>query len=159
MNAFSCAVLRAVVRHTAWQYWKGVDQCPVSGLRRQETRSEMYPNRRPDCARRPERAEHVMLERCCWFGHNVAQPSSQPSSTPHLLRPRYTERMCFSGSFSGFRQHDTQFSYWLQHWSSAPHLRAGWGGWWWNGWGAAAHGLKTIGPQLLQAQSSWTGSS
>ncbi len=33
MNAFSCCVLRAVVRHTAWQYWKGVDQWPVSGLR------------------------------------------------------------------------------------------------------------------------------
>ena len=34
MNAFSCSVLRAVVRHTAPQYSKGVAQSPVSGLRR-----------------------------------------------------------------------------------------------------------------------------
>lgn len=32
MNAFSCWVLRAVVRHTAWQYSNGVSQWPVSGL-------------------------------------------------------------------------------------------------------------------------------
>ena len=32
MNAFSCWVLRAVVRHTAPQYSKGVAQSPVSGL-------------------------------------------------------------------------------------------------------------------------------
>lgn len=32
MNAFSCWVLRAVVRHTARQYSKGVAQWPVSGL-------------------------------------------------------------------------------------------------------------------------------
>lgn len=32
MNAFSCCVLRAVVRHTARQYWKGVSHLPVSGL-------------------------------------------------------------------------------------------------------------------------------
>ena len=80
-----------------------------------------------------ERAERVVLERCRLVSHDALQPSS----TPHLLRPRYTECMCFSGSFSGFKQQDTQFSYWLQHWSSAPQLRAGWGGWWWNGWGGA----------------------
>lgn len=84
-----------------------------------------------------ERAERVVLERCCWVGHDALQPSSQPSSTPHLLRPRYTECMCFSGSFSGFKQQDTQFSYWLQHWSSAPQLRAGWGRLVENGWGGA----------------------
>lgn len=33
MNAFSCCVLRAVVRHAARQYWNGVLQRPVSGLR------------------------------------------------------------------------------------------------------------------------------
>lgn len=33
MNAFSCCVERAVVRHTARQYWNGVSHLPVSGLR------------------------------------------------------------------------------------------------------------------------------
>lgn len=51
----------------------------------------------------------------------VAGPT--PRHQAHLLRPRYTECMCFSGSLPGLRQQDTQCSYRLQHWSSAPQLQ------------------------------------
>jgi hypothetical protein len=42
----------------------------------------------------------------------------------HLLRPRWMLCMCCSGWCSGFRQHDTQRSYWLQHLSSSEQLQA-----------------------------------
>lgn len=37
MNAFSCCVERAVVRHAARQYWNGVSHLPVSGLQHRNT--------------------------------------------------------------------------------------------------------------------------
>jgi len=73
INAFSCSVLRDVVRHNPRQYSNAVLQYPVPG----------------------------------W------------------LKPRGTSFRRDSGLFPGERQHETQYSYSEQHWSSAWQLHTG----------------------------------
>jgi hypothetical protein len=131
MKAFSCCVLRAVVRQTAPQYSKGVAQSPVSGLRQDTAVCAAEALVAVSSASLGALLWGCIAGNCSALrtrgrqGTEGGSTSGPSMAAAHLLRPRWMLCMCCSGWCSGFKQHDTQRSYWLQHLSSSEQLRPG----------------------------------